>query len=372
MTSIELQSPVTSVPSPERQAELEAAYERQKETDAPYRGVKIRTLGELQWIMQKRRWSGEYDVRMPDGLPEGMTRANFAYADFRTAQLAGASLIRAQLQGADFTQGHLEGAQLNSAHLEDTTFYRTHLNGMPSAVKRGRSPSQSLGLTDLRGAYLGSGTIFNSCIIGDRIRVADVRWNTANLSVIRWTELRITRLGDEVEARSTRTPEGTLKDPHQRARSWERAIRAYRSLVIALRAQGLYEQADQFAYRAQVCQRRFLRQQGIRGLLPCWGSVLLDLLAGYGYRPARTLLAYLLVIIGFTAAYMLVGSINGHAFTFHEGIIFSLTSFHGRGFFPGGLALDDPITTLAAVEAVIGLLIEVSFIATFTQRFFGR
>jgi hypothetical protein len=44
---------------------------------------------------------------------------------------------------------------------------------------------------------------------------------------------------------------------------------------------------------------------------------------------------------------------------------------HGRGFFPGGLSLDDPVTVLAALEAVIGLLIQISFIATFTQRYFG-
>jgi hypothetical protein len=53
--------------------------------------------------------------------------------------------------------------------------------------------------------------------------------------------------------------------------------------------------------------------------------------------------------------------------------VFSVTSFHGRGFFPGeGLALDDPITVLAALEAIVGLFIEISFIATFTQRFFAR
>jgi hypothetical protein len=56
-------------------------------------------------------------------------------------------------------------------------------------------------------------------------------------------------------------------------------------------------------------------------------------------------------------------------------IVFSLTSFHGRGFFPGlgvSASLHSPLVVLAAVEAVVGLLIEISFIATFTQRFFGR
>jgi hypothetical protein len=32
----------------------------------------------------------------------------------------------------------------------------------------------------------------------------------------------------------------------------------------------------------------------------------------------------------------------------------------------------DPIAILAALEAVFGLIIEISFIATITQRFFGR
>jgi len=34
--------------------------------------------------------------------------------------------------------------------------------------------------------------------------------------------------------------------------------------------------------------------------------------------------------------------------------------------------LHNPLVLLAAVEAIVGLLIEISFIATFTQRFFGR
>jgi len=63
---------------------------------------------------------------------------------------------------------------------------------------------------------------------------------------------------------------------------------------------------------------------------------------------------------------------EGHPFSPDGALVFSLTSFHGRGFFPGGLRLEDVITKLAAFEAAIGLLIEVSFIATFTQRFFGK
>jgi hypothetical protein len=100
-------------------------------------------------------------------------------------------------------------------------------------------------------------------------------------------------------------------------------------------------------------------------------SMLLDILAGYGYKPGRTLFWYVFVIFGFATAYYAYGNIH----IFPDAFVFSLTSFHGRGFFPGlgnETSLHNPLVILAALEAVIGLLIEISFIATFTQRYFGR
>jgi hypothetical protein len=99
-------------------------------------------------------------------------------------------------------------------------------------------------------------------------------------------------------------------------------------------------------------------------------SGFLDLLAGYGYRPGRSVFWYIVIIFGFAMAYY----VFGHLPFFPDTFIFSLTSFHGRGFFPGlgnEASLHNPLVVLAAVEAVIGLFIEISFIATFTKRFFG-
>ncbi|GHO76516.1 hypothetical protein KSD_42870 [Ktedonobacter sp. SOSP1-85] len=50
----------------------------------------------------------------------------------------------------------------------------------------------------------------------------------------------------------------------------------------------------------------------------------------------------------------------------------SVVCFHGRGFLLQNMSLGDAFARLAAIEAVLGLLIEVSFIATFTQRFLGK
>ncbi len=101
-------------------------------------------------------------------------------------------------------------------------------------------------------------------------------------------------------------------------------------------------------------------------------SLFLDGLAGYGYKPGRSVLWYLVVIGSFATLYAFAGGLP----FFPDAFVFSLASFHGRGFFPSlnqqAITLHHPLVVLASLEAVIGLLIEISFIATFTQRFFGR
>lgn len=101
-----------------------------------------------------------------------------------------------------------------------------------------------------------------------------------------------------------------------------------------MRDQGLNEQAGRFAYRAQLLQRIVLRLQ--RQFLKYLGSWILWLIAGYGYRPLQSFLIYLL-IFGFATAYFFVGPIVGVPFSPLGAIVFSVTSFHGRGFFPGGV-----------------------------------
>ena len=176
-------------------------------------------------------------------------------------------------------------------------------------------------------------------------------------------------LGDEYEARQT-TRAGKRKNSVSRLEEYEAAVRANRQLAVALRAQGLDEEAARFAYRAQLLQRIVLRRQSKFGQYLF--SLLLDLLAGYGYRPARSLMAYLVVIFVFMGLYLLAASGSGPHLSWDEALVLSVSSFHGRGFALQNVALGDTFARLAAAEAVLGLLIEVSFIATFTQRFFGR
>jgi hypothetical protein len=203
--------------------------------------------------------------------------------------------------------------------------------------------------------------------------LADIHWNDVNLAVVDWTLVKI--LGDERAAHHHKSdPENIFmasvfnleKDRDTKLDAYRKAVRANRQLAVALQAQGLNEDAARFAYRAQLLQRLVLRRQ--RKFGQYLFSLFLDLFAGYGYKPWRSFLAYLLVISIFTTIYHQLGP----HLAWNEAVVISMTAFHGRGFFPDQFKPGDPQAMFAALEAFVGLIIEVTFIATLTRRFFGQ
>ena len=122
----------------------------------------------------------------------------------------------------------------------------------------------------------------------------------------------------------------------------------------------------------------FLQGASLEGANLSYGpyifSCLLDVLAGYGYKPGRTLIAYLVTILSFAIIYEVLGHLAGYqpAMSPLYALVVSIISSHGRGFFPGGFLPTLPMAVCAACEAIIGLTIEISFIATFTQRYYGK
>ncbi len=279
-------------------------------------------------------------------------------ANLKFAKLNEASFIGADLTRADVSEAQLEKANLNSANLEGTFFNRSHLEKV-----------------DLRNALL-KGTHLNHSILGDKHgtgpRLADAQWDNMNLSVVDWSQVRM--LDDEFEVRQK--PKNTIfsrKDQLGKTIQLEdhqAAVRANRQLAVALQNQGMNEQAARFTYHAQLMQRKVYWLE--RKIWQYLFSLFLDLLAGYGYKPWKAFIAYLIVILAFATAYFIIGHKVGPILSPLSSIVFSMTSFHGRGFFPGGITLDDPLTVLAALEAFVGLLIEATFIATLTQRLFGK
>jgi hypothetical protein len=306
------------------------------------------------------------------------------------AYLEGAYLRLAHLEIANLGGAHLEGAVLIDAHLENARLIDAHLEGKPVTAHEWQRLRlwaidfpEVLLPADLRGAYFSTATGLRAVTLGSGeygfVRVADVRWGGVNLAVVQWTQrgtdnhrrrLNTVVLGDEWQARQPNDENGKRKNAATRLVDFEAAVRANRQLATVLRDQGLNEDADHFGYRAHVLQRAVLWRQ--HQWLRWFGALFLDTISGHGYRPGRSFLTYLAVVLGFADGYLLMGQSAPLSLTAREALITSVVSFHGRGFFPSSFNLANPIMDLVAIEAVFGLLIEITFIATFTNRFFAR
>ncbi len=373
----------------ERQAELQHALDTWDAPDAdrserrgPFDGQAL-TGADVFWLAEQ---ISQVELGSANSLPLGgsdLRKAHLETANLSFVHLEAADLRGAYLEGANMSYSRLDGADLSGTQLVGTVLFEAHLEG---AILRGAHLERA----DLRGVTLDRTTDIVSAYVLDPNEVnawrdlfnqpprygpalGDIHWgdfDQVQLTQLRgWSVLR--RLADERDL--------TLR---RNALSFSNAVRAYRQVSQRLRIQGYTDVADRLADRAQVLQRKVFFRQIIEDTDRPWrlpldvgrwlGSWFLSLLAGYGYHPGRSALWYLATILGFAALYRNVGTIHGQHLNATEALVFSLTSFHGRGFFPGGLRLDDPVTVLAALEAVIGLLIEISFIATFTQRFFGN
>ena len=326
--------------------------------------------------------------------------ANLFETHLEGAFLAGAKLERADLHRAFLEQtslmyAHLEGANLRTAHMEGTFLGFAHLNGkimeeheLEHVRQWKHDFPRALSPANLRHAFFDRATNLDSINLGDEehgfVSVVDVNWGEANLAMVNWE--RIPMLGDEYKFHRPRQGRSHKDDQDGRSheqddrsrqaiaeqlRDYRRAARANRQLSIALQSQGLNEEAARFAYRAQCLLRKISWRRRKYGQY--FFSLFLYLLAGYGYRLFNSFLAYVMVIVGFATAYFLVGPTMNLHLSPLEAIVFSMTSFHGRGFSPSqNLTLSSPLTVLAAVEAFVGLIIEITFIATLTQRFFRR
>jgi uncharacterized protein YjbI with pentapeptide repeats len=300
-----------------------------------------------------------------------------------------AALPLAHLEAADLRLSNFQRASLRSAHFAAAVFMRAHFEGADCTSSyfvatvdstweqlRKRIPTLPAQLegADLRGVFFDSATtlagslLFNVIGYQTGVQLADVHWGAANLAVINWSDQLPAKgplLGDELAARRLRN-----EDSPDALQAMVTSVRASRQLAVELRDQGLNEDADKFAYRAQFCQKHvLLKQRRYGGYLL---SQALDMIAGYGYLPLRTLYTYVSMILAFAAFYLLASQFTAPHLSWDEAIVLSMSSFHGRGFFNQQVQLGDAYARLAAIEALAGLLTEVSFIATFTQRFLGK
>jgi uncharacterized protein YjbI with pentapeptide repeats len=386
-------APDVTPPSSTRQVELQQSIQTNKDNGRPpCAGLAIKTLGELSWIMNKQNWScgidpgtkSRPDLREADLSGTLLGGVNLSGSDLRNARLTGTDLTGATLFGVKLIQADLRRARLAEAYLPDADltdadceraiFHSASLVG----VRLGGAYLEQADLTgaDLWGAQCSATTILRGVALDQMTRLGDVLWNSVPLTQVNWNQVKTLGDGEDIPARIVQIRrDKTLgrKERSQRIVAMYRDVaRAYRALSIVLRQQGLTDVASSYRLREQEYERVALKMEH-RHLALLWSRIL-NFVAGYGERPLNALFVYLLTVASFTAIYLFIT----HHFETHlsqlswdEALVLSITSFHGRGFFPGTLPLGDWVARVAAIEAVIGLFIELVFIATFSRRFLG-
>ncbi len=310
-----------------------------------------------------------------------LEEANLTGAHLEGAYLTGAELTKANLHGANLTQATLFGTQLKEAYLVGAGLEKVNLTGAQlegANLRRARLGRAILSGT-LVGIDLTEALLADENGIGPRL--AAVQWGNIDLSVVDWSQIK--QLDDEYIAYQEKEKHKGQKDALPQLDAFKQAVKAYRRLALALRVQGLYEEAAYFSYRAHILQREVLwchiglkrdaEKQEQRGqafssrllqLSKYFFSSFLYFTTGYGYKPWRSVITYLLVIIVFMCAY----SAFDHVLLLPTALILSITSFHGRGFFVAQASANIS-ALLLALEAVVGLLIEICYIVVFTKRF---
>ena len=242
---------------------------------------------------------------------------------------------------------------------------------------QGKDPRWYRRLTNLRLCHFNEDTSLNDVVLSngqETIRLADVRWNGVNVTVIDWERVR---LGDEILAGRYRgrpaeyEPEDGL--PLDRIDAYKIAVRANRQVAAMLRTQGMNEVADHFSYRSYRCQRHLYRLRGPTSWSRYLTSWFMEVLAGYGYRPQNSLIVYVLTLSVFGALYFWFA--QGGVLSLEsvrESFVISLAAFHGRGFVTGSFPPNNPLAAVSVSESFVGLIIDAGFIAAFTNRFFSR
>jgi hypothetical protein len=212
-------------------------------------------------------------------------------------------------------------------------------------------------------------TLLNGALL-DHASLDQATFDNTNLSVVDWKKVPI--LGDEETAQNPKDSDGKRKSHQQRVTEYQAAVRAYRRLAVALQANGLSAESANYLYRASIMERRLARHE--RRVGAYFFSVLLAVLAGYGYRLGRIVVAYVTVVAAFALAFLAARYFAGTVIDWEqvgEATQISLNAIHGRVFF-AQLTLDSVQAWIATIESVVGIVIEGVFVAMLIQRFFGR
>jgi uncharacterized protein YjbI with pentapeptide repeats len=338
----------------------------------------------LEGAYLRKAYLEEVDLSWTHLEGASLSEAHLEGANLRGAHLEGADLRGAYLEGADLSEAHLERALLHSARLKGTLLSLAHLEGADLSgahleganLRKAHLEEAYLGEASLTSVNLTGATLANETLVGPSL--IDVKWGETNLSVVDWSGIQT--LGDEYHARRSADADEQWLTWMKRRKAFQDAQRANHQLAVALQNQGLIDDAARFAYRAKCLKRTVFwydlllaqtTRQRFQISWPLLFSWALFLLAGYGYRLRRCLFWYVGIVLAFMLLYWWLDPAQ---LPWWAALGKSVNVFNGRGAAPAIADFSHPVlfTLLTVVEAIIGLVIEIVFVATVVQRLFGK
>ncbi len=293
----------------------------------PFKGMELERA-DVEWLLATHdggpvKWSDEtergregLDVRGADlqhanlhQLPLTRLRGGLTFDEWSKATEEQRSSAVVLMRGAKLSEVQLEGANLSGAQLEGADLYRARLKG--AYLSRAQLEGADLRDAQLEGANLSRAQLKGANLHGAQLEGANLRNAILGDKQRIGPQLADVQWGDTNLAVVDWAQVAVLGDEHE-ARQKKTPDGKKKEQAERLSEYQAAVRANRqlaVAYRAQRLQRIVLRRQ-------------------------RKVVAYV-----FSGVLDLLG---------------------------------DTYARLAAAEAVVGLLIEISFIATFTQRFFGK
>jgi len=194
--------------------------------------------------------------------------------DLECRRLVGVQLIEANLEGARLFRAHLEGAHLFGANLRGASLFKSNLQG-----------------ANLRGADLTGANLLGANVRGAKLEGLVV--GKKNIVVNESEGNALARRGDRPNA----------------LKAWQEATEIYLALLNNHREAGRNEEAGELFYRLMVAKRKLMP----RSRVSRWVSLFMDALCGYGERPKRVVLAWVLLIFVSSVFYFGLGILDSVA-----------------------------------------------------------
>ncbi len=235
----------------------------------------------------------------------------------------------ADLRRLDLTHCNFEGSDCSGADFTDSDLRSSRFKG-----------------TDLRNTLIVNTRLANSNL--DTLRLEGIRWYIKFVS------------------------------PEENDGDLTTAEQLYRSLKRSHQAAGIYDVADQFAYREQISiTKQQWRSRNVTDKLKAFVKfIFVDQILGYGYgyRPWRVWRSGMALFVTFTLVFWLTNLYGSRgALEFGESAYFSAVSFTavGYGAWVSGNGVELSWSKyLGAAEALIGVFLMALFLVTFSRQWF--